>query len=151
MVYYIHVIWYHSIVQSFYYIHGTITYVHGAIPLAFLVPLASSPLCPLLLTWHPPSCDRNRPPRSQVACKLTPFAPPFTQPPLQFPRTPTAPRLTRTTSGIFQFLLSGTVVIHQIILLYIHPLSISWDSPLYDIMSPCSELHYNCRLFPSNY
>ncbi len=31
----------------------------------------SSPLYPLLLTWNPPSCDRNRPPRSQVACKLT--------------------------------------------------------------------------------
>ncbi len=69
-----------------------------------------SPLCPLLLTWHPPSCDRNRPPRSQVACKLTPFAPPFTQPTpsLQLPRTPTAPRPTTTTSGIFRLLLSGT-------------------------------------------
>ncbi len=69
-----------------------------------------SPLHPLLLTWHPPSCDRNRPPRSQVACKLTPFAPPFIQPTrsLQIPRTPTAPRLTKTTSGIFRLLLSGT-------------------------------------------
>ncbi len=28
----------------------------------------------------PSSCDRNRPPQSQVACKLTLFAPPFTQP-----------------------------------------------------------------------
>jgi hypothetical protein len=70
-----------------------------------------SPLCPLLLTWHPPSCDRNRPPGSQVACKLTPFAPPFTHPtpPLQIPRTPTVQRLTKTTSGIFRLLLSGTV------------------------------------------
>ncbi len=35
----------------------------------------------------PSSCDRNRPPPSQVACKLTPFAPPFTQPshPSQIP------------------------------------------------------------------
>ncbi len=58
----------------------------------------------------PSSCDRNRPPRSQVACKLTPFAPPFTQPTpsLQTPRTPTAQRLTKTTSGIFRLLLSGT-------------------------------------------
>ncbi len=55
----------------------------------FFSPLANSPLCPLLLTWIPPSCNRNRPPRSQVACKLTPFAPPFTQlsPPSKFPET----------------------------------------------------------------
>ncbi len=58
----------------------------------------------------PSSCDRNRPPQSQVACKLTPFVPPFTQPTpsLQIPRTPTAQRLTKTTSGIFRLLLSGT-------------------------------------------
>jgi hypothetical protein len=58
----------------------------------------------------PSSCDRNRPPPSQVACKLTPFAPPFTHlsHPLQIPGTPTAPRLTMTTSGIFRLLLSGT-------------------------------------------
>jgi hypothetical protein len=61
----------------------------------------------------PSSCDRNRPPPSQVACKLTPFAPPFTQltHPLQIPRTPTAPRLTMTTSGIFRLLLSGTLML----------------------------------------
>jgi hypothetical protein len=29
-------------------------------------------LYPLILTWNPPSCDRNRPPQSQVDCKLTP-------------------------------------------------------------------------------
>jgi hypothetical protein len=59
----------------------------------------------------PSSCDRNRPPQSQVACKLTPLAPPFTQPtpPLQIPRTPTAQRLTKTTSGIFRLLLTGTI------------------------------------------
>jgi hypothetical protein len=36
----------------------------------------------------PSSCDRNRPLQSQVACKLTPFAPPFTQlsHPLQIPK-----------------------------------------------------------------
>ncbi len=58
----------------------------------------------------PSSCDRNRPPQSQVACKLTLFAPPFTHPtpPLQIPRTPTALRLTKTTSGIIRLLLSGT-------------------------------------------
>jgi hypothetical protein len=40
----------------------------------FYLPLPISPFSPLypfLLTWNPPSCDRNRPPRSQVACKLT--------------------------------------------------------------------------------
>ncbi len=45
------------------------------IPLALISPCwfpLSSPLYPLLLTWNPPSCDRNRPPQSQVACKLTP-------------------------------------------------------------------------------
>ncbi len=49
----------------------------------------------------PSSCDRNRPPSSQVACKLTPFAPPFTQlsQPFLLPRTPTAQRLTTTTLG----------------------------------------------------
>jgi hypothetical protein len=49
----------------------------------------------------PSSCDRNRPPSSQVACKLTLFAPPFTQlsHPFQFPRAPTVQRLTMTTLG----------------------------------------------------
>ncbi len=74
-----------------------------------LAPLCS-PFVPLSTYLAPSSCDRNRPPQSQVACKLTPFAPPFTQPtpPLQNPRTPTAQRLTKTTSGIFRLLLSGT-------------------------------------------
>jgi hypothetical protein len=59
----------------------------------------------------PFSCDRYRPPQSQVACKLTPFVPPFTQPTpsLQIPRTPTAQHLTKTTSGIFRLLLTGTL------------------------------------------
>ncbi len=47
-----------------------------------LSPLANSPFYPLLLTWNPPSCDRNRPPRSQVACKLTlPCPTPHPNPP----------------------------------------------------------------------
>ncbi len=71
------------------------------IPLLFLSPCwlpFVPPLYPLLLTWHPPSCDRNR-------------APPFTHPtpPVQIPRTPTVQRLTKTTSGIFRLLLSGTI------------------------------------------
>jgi hypothetical protein len=77
-------------------------------------PLADSPLLPFISPstyLAPSSCDRNRPTPSQVACKLTPFAPPFTQLtyPFQIPRTPTAPRLTMTTSGIFRLLLSGTL------------------------------------------
>ncbi len=80
----------------------------------------SSPLlAPLCLPFASPStylapsnCDRNRPPWSQVACKLTPFAPLFTQlsHPLQIPKTPTARRQTKTTSGIFRLLLSGTMI-----------------------------------------
>jgi hypothetical protein len=78
-------------------------------------PLAGSPLFPFVSPstyLAPSSCDRNRPPPSQVACKLTPFVPPFTQlsHPPQIPRTPIAPRLTMTTSGIFRLLLSGTLL-----------------------------------------
>jgi hypothetical protein len=50
----------------------------------------------------PSSCDRNRPPRSQVACKLTPFAPPFTQlspPPLPNPQNPNCPAPTKDDLG----------------------------------------------------
>ncbi len=58
------------------------------------LPLAVVPLHPFVSPFvfpstylAPSSCDRNRPPPSWVACKLTPFAPPFTwltHPP-QFP------------------------------------------------------------------
>ena len=77
-----------------------------------LCPLFSFPLLPLLFPLYSPlypystylapsSCDRNRPPSSQVACKLTLFTPPFTQlsHPFQFPRTPTAQHLTTTILG----------------------------------------------------
>jgi hypothetical protein len=83
-------------------------------PLAPLAPFAD-PLCslcwlpfvPFSTYLAPSSCDRNRPPPSQVACKLTLFAPPFTQSslPLQIPRTPTNPtaqRLPTTTLGLFR-------------------------------------------------
>ncbi len=78
----------------------------------FLLPFSQFPLVPLavpiLLPFvpfstylAPSSCDRNRPPSSQVACKLTLSAPPFTQlpHPSQLPRTPSAQRLTTTTLG----------------------------------------------------
>jgi hypothetical protein len=63
-----------------------------------------SPLYPSSTYLAPSSCDRNRPPSSQVACKLTLFAPPFTQlsHPFQSPRTPTAQRLTTTILGLLR-------------------------------------------------
>jgi hypothetical protein len=83
-------------------------------PWPFLSP-CWSPFVSSFTYLAPSSCDRNRPPPSQVACKLTPFAPPFNQlsHPFQIPRTPTAPRLTMTTSGIFRLLLSGTDLLHE--------------------------------------
>ncbi len=59
---------------------------------------------PLSTYLAPSNCDRNRPPPSQVACKLTLFAPPFTQlsHPFQLPRTPTTQRLTTTTLGLLR-------------------------------------------------
>ncbi len=81
----------------------------------FLSPLADSlfapPSSPLYLLGNPPSCDRIRPPWSQVACKLTsPFSP-FPNPsPLQIPSTQVTKRLTMTTSRI-RLLLSGTIII----------------------------------------
>ena len=47
-------------------------------PLAPLAIPLLLPLVPLSTYLAPSSCDRNRPPPSQVACKLTLFAPPFT-------------------------------------------------------------------------
>ncbi len=87
-------------------------------PLAFLLPLPTPPCSPLVSPstyLAPSSCDRNRPPQSQVACKLTPFAPPFTQPTPSLPKSqsPTAQRLTTTTSGIFRLLLSRTSIDRQ--------------------------------------
>jgi hypothetical protein len=71
-----------------------------------LLPLLSL-LLPFVLPFTylaPSSCDRNRPPPSQVACRLTLFAPPFTQlfHPFQLPRTPIAQHLTTTTLGLLR-------------------------------------------------
>ncbi len=88
--------WYHSNVSSILYIYTDTGYnaqLYMALPLAFISPcwLCFVPLCspfnPLLLTWNPPSCDRIRPPRSQVACKLTSPVPTLspTPPPSKFP------------------------------------------------------------------
>jgi hypothetical protein len=75
----------------------------------FLSPLADFPLFPfypLLLTWNPPSCDRIRPPQSQVACKLTSPVPTLSpnSPPSKFPepQLPSASlRRPQVESGIF--------------------------------------------------
>jgi hypothetical protein len=71
-------------------------------PFAPLVPFFD----PLSLTWNPPSCDRIRPPRSQVDCNLTsPFSPlPLNPPPSNFPepQMPSAPlRRPQDDSGVF--------------------------------------------------
>jgi hypothetical protein len=111
--------WYHSNISGIPYVHGhrlQCTTIHGAFTL-LLPPLAGSPLSPLcspfdpfLLTWNPPSCDRTRPPRSQVACKLTSLTQPFTQTlPPPNSQKPNCPRLTKMTSGIIRRLLSGTI------------------------------------------
>jgi hypothetical protein len=79
-------------VQSFHCTYNMVAYIHGAVPLTFPLPLLATLCLPFVSPstyLAPSSCDRNRPPRSQVACKLTPFAPPFTQPtpPLQIPES----------------------------------------------------------------
>ena len=58
-------------------------------PAPLAVPLLL-PFVPLSTYLAPSSCDRNRPPPSQVNCKLTLFAPPFSPivPPFPVPRNP---------------------------------------------------------------
>jgi hypothetical protein len=92
--------------------------------------LAGFPLLPLCVPLvfpstylAPSSCDRNRPPPSQVACKLTLFGPPVPPlgpPPPRCPDPPPAPRRTMTTSGIFRLLLSGTIYIYIYIYIFIY-------------------------------
>ena len=92
-----------------------------SLPLLPLPFLFYSPLYPFSTYLAPSSCDRNRPPPSQVACKLTLFAPPFTQlsHPFQLPRTPTAQRLTTTTLGLFRSCYAEQLL-HCILLLVQH-------------------------------
>ncbi len=92
--------WYHLNISSIPYIHEhslQCTSIHGAFSLLFVSP-CQFPLSPLLyplqLTWNPPSCDRIRPPQSQVACKLISLVPPFTQTlPPPNSQNPNCPRL----------------------------------------------------------
>ncbi len=86
--------WYHSNVSSILLCTWTqVTIYMAHSPCFFLSPCQFpfvSPCFhfnPLLLTWNPPSCDRIRPPRSQVACKLTSPVPTLSPnpPPSKFP------------------------------------------------------------------
>ncbi len=61
--------------QSLRHIHHVYIYTWRSSPCSpFWFPLVS-PLYPCSTYLAPSSCDRNCPPPSQVACKLTPFAP----------------------------------------------------------------------------
>jgi hypothetical protein len=111
--------------QAFFYVHVYRLQYIWRIPLAFLLPLLI-PFCslsnPLLLTWNPPRCDRICPPRSQVACKLTPLSQPFPQSlPPQIPRTQTTQRLTETTLRRIRCLLSGTCIYTHLHMIYVLP------------------------------
>jgi hypothetical protein len=89
-----------------------VTYIHGVALSFFFSPNPLLHCCPLSLPFvlpftylAPSSCDRNCPPSYQVACRLTPFAPPLTQSthPFQILKTPIAQRLTTTTLGPLRF------------------------------------------------
>ncbi len=110
-----------NVIQTFqpFFIYTNTDYnIHGAFPLLFASP-CRFPFAPLsislLLTWNPPSCDRIRPPRSQVDCKLTSPVPTLfpNPPPSKFPEPQFTQRLTKTTSGIIRRLLSGTLTIES--------------------------------------
>ncbi len=107
---------YHSITTSIHlYTRTQITMYMAHFPcfIVFLCRFPFTPLTPLSnplsLTGNPPCCDRIRPPRSQVACKLTsPFSTPFPTLPPPNSQNPGYQRLTKTTLRIRR-LLSGTV------------------------------------------
>jgi hypothetical protein len=109
--------WYHSNTTGI-HLHRRIQIVcTWRIPLALLSPLA--PLVPLFrslsLTWNPPCCDRIRPPRSQVACKLTsPFSTLSSTLPPPNSQNPGYQRLTKTTLRLRR-LLSGTVSLQRLV------------------------------------
>jgi hypothetical protein len=83
-----------------------------------LIPIPfCSPFVPSLLTWNPPCCDRIRPPRTQVARKLTSHFPPLSHiPPIPKSRPPGVPRskytFIRTTSRTW-LTRSSTVSVHS--------------------------------------
>ncbi len=68
------------------------------------------PLYPFSTYLAPSSCDRNRPPPSQVACKLTLFAPPLYPivPPFPTSQNPNCPAPNNDDLGTIPLLLCGT-------------------------------------------
>ncbi len=88
----------------------TMVYIYtrrGSFFLPSPLPLASpfSPLCTPSYLLGALQLWQNCPPSYQVTCRLTPFAPPFTQSTHSFqaPGTPIAQRLTTTTLGPLRF------------------------------------------------
>jgi hypothetical protein len=75
--------WYHSITTGILYVYKHRLHEFRLIPLllAFLCSLLL-PFVPPLLAWNPLCCDRIRPPRTQVARKLTSHFPPLAHIPL---------------------------------------------------------------------
>jgi hypothetical protein len=108
--------WYHSSISGILYIHGhrlRCTTIHGAFPM-LLSPLASSPFLPLCTPFYLLGTLLAVTGIVHLGLRLLVNWPPLSYPsprpsPLQIPRTPTAQRLTKTTSGIIRHLLSGTL------------------------------------------
>ncbi len=108
--------WYHSNISGILYVHGhelQFTTIHGALPL-LLLPLASSPFLPFVHPFYLLGTLLAVTGSIHLGLRLLVNWPPLSHPlrkpsPLQIPRTPTAQRLTKTTSGIIRRLLSGTV------------------------------------------
>ncbi len=81
-----------SLTLNHYSAHIMVTYIQGVGLSSFFSLFAIPFPLPLhfpLLTWRPPAVT-NCPPSYQVSCRLTPFAPPFTQStdPFQAPPEP---------------------------------------------------------------
>ncbi len=90
--------WYHSDITGIHMYTSRVIVHCRTIPLLFAFPSLHSPLLPIRLpslTWNPPCCDRIRPPRSQVACKLiSPFPSPCSYTPHS--KIPTPPGFSRS-------------------------------------------------------
>ncbi len=108
--------WYLSLIQTFHYIYGRrYIYTWRNSPGSFALPLPTPHLSPfrvplyLLGTLLAVTGIVHLSLRLLVNLPHFPHTSPISPPPpLQIPRTPTAQRLTKTTSGIFRLLLSGT-------------------------------------------
>ncbi len=112
--------WCHSSISGILYIHRhrlQCTAIYGAFPL-LLSPLASSPFLPLCTPFYLLGTLLAVTGFVHLGLRLlvnwSPLPHPSPKPsPLQIPRTPTAQRLTKTTSGIIRLLPSRTVWPHN--------------------------------------